>query len=106
MMKNTTFSERVVQIALAIPKGRVMTYGGIAQLADGSGPMSAQSISGILSKASRNGVKNIPYHRIVYADGRVWMDGKCRAHRLKLYEQEGIELDDKDRIVNFKNIAM
>ncbi len=64
-----TFSERVSKIALEIPKGRVTTYGAIARAA-GAGPMAAQSITSILGKAYENGAKNIPFHRIVYADGQ------------------------------------
>ena len=98
-----TFSERVVKIALSIPSGRVTTYGRIARAA-GAGPMASQSITGILGKAWDNGAKNIPFHRIVYADGHIWADDKHRAKRLKLYQEEGILLDDKDRITNFRSI--
>ena len=58
-----TFSERVIKIALEIPKGRVTTYGRIARAA-GAGPMASQSITSILGKAYTNGIKNIPFHRI------------------------------------------
>ena len=64
-----TFSERVVKIAMGIPKGRVTTYGRIAKAA-GAGPMASQSITTILGKAYMDGNKNIPFHRIVYADGK------------------------------------
>lgn len=98
-----TFSERVLKIALSIPKGRVTTYGRIARAA-GGGNMASQSITGILGKAWDRGEKNIPFHRIVYADGHIWVDAKHRTARLKLYQQEGIELDDKDRIKNFRSV--
>lgn len=98
-----TFSERVVKIALAIPKGRVTTYGRIARAA-GGGPMASQSITSILGKAWENGEKNIPFHRIVYADGRIWVDAKHRKERMKRYQEEGIGLDEKDRIKNFRTI--
>ena len=98
-----TFSERVLKIALSIPKGRVTTYGRIARAA-GGGNMASQSITGILGKAWNRGEKNIPFHRIVYADGHIWVDAKHRKARLKLYQQEGIELDDKDRIKNFRSV--
>ncbi len=98
-----TFSERVVKIALSIPPGRVTTYGRIARAA-GAGPMASQSITGILAKAWDNGAKNIPFHRIVYADGHIWVDAKHRKERLKRYKEEGIELDDKDRVKNFRSV--
>ncbi|MEY4723333.1 MAG: 6-O-methylguanine methyltransferase, binding domain [Candidatus Parcubacteria bacterium] len=99
------FSERVVAIALSIPAGRVATYGLIARAAGGGG-MAAQSITAILGKATERGVKGIPYHRIVYAGGRVWMNPAHRAARLKLYKKEGIVIGPKDMIVNFDAVLL
>ncbi len=98
-----SFSEKVVQLALSVPEGRVTTYGALAR-AGGGGGMAAQSITTILSKATKSGVKNIPYHRIVYADGRVWINEEYRKQRLSLYKKEGIKLDARDRIQSFREI--
>ena len=98
-----TFSERVIKIALEIPKGMVTTYGRIARAA-GAGPMASQSITNILDKAYQKGVKGIPFHRIVYADGKVWIDEKHRKERLTLYKKEGIKLDKNHRILNFRDV--
>lgn len=98
-----TFSERVLKLALSIPKGRVSTYGRIARAA-GSGPMASQSITSILSKAWDKGNHKIPWHRIVYSDGHVWIDDKHRAERMKLYKKEGIKVDSKGKIENFNKI--
>jgi methylated-DNA-protein-cysteine methyltransferase-like protein len=100
-----TFSERVVEAALVIPKGRVTTYGAIAR-ACGAGPMASQSITSILSKAWDAGEKKIPFHRIVYAGGKVWVNDEYRAKRMKLYKEEGIEVDRKTgKIKNFNDIV-
>jgi len=101
MKKRNLFSERVVEIALSIPKGRVTTYGRISRAA-GGGAMASQSVTGILWKAHLRGVKNIPWHRIVYADGRIWMDAAHRAKRLALYKKEGIKLGKDGKIIDFK----
>jgi methylated-DNA-protein-cysteine methyltransferase related protein len=98
-----SFSEQVVEIAMSVPPGRVTTYGRIAKAA-GAGPMASQSITNILWKASQKGLKNIPYHRIVYADGRVWIDDKIRKQRLAIYKKEGIKIDGNDRIENFPDV--
>ncbi len=100
-----TFSERVIKIAMSIPKGRVTTYGAISRAA-GGGAMAAQSITNILGKAYMAGVKDIPFHRIVYSDGRVWIDDKHYAERMRLYRKEGIKLDAKGRIQNFRDILV
>ena len=98
-----TFSERVVKIALSIPRGRVTTYGRIARAA-GGGAMASQSITGILGRAWDNGQKNIPFHRIVYADGRIWIDDRHHAERMRLYKKEGIRVDTNNRIENFRTV--
>lgn len=98
-----TFSERVVKIARSIPTGRVTTYGRIAKAA-GGGAMASQSITSILGRAWDNGAKDIPFHRIVYADGHIWVDDRHRKERLRQYKKEKIELDDKNRIKNFRTV--
>lgn len=100
--KKKTFSERVLELALSIPKGRVSTYGGIAKAA-GGGAIAAQSITSILGKAWDKGHKDIPFHRIVYSDGRVWMSEEYRTKRMALYKKENIEVDEKGCIKNFQD---
>ena len=101
----STFTDRVIKIALEIPVGKVATYGQIARAA-GAGPMASQSITSILGKAYQSGIKNIPFHRIVYSDGRVWLDDKNKSKRLTLYKKEGIKLDKNNRIVNFRDVRL
>ncbi len=98
---NRTFSERVVILAKAVPPGFVVTYGDVARAAGGGG-MAAQSITTILSKAYTAGETEIPFHRIVYANGRVWLDDVHRAERQARYLAEGIQLDVRDRVYDFE----
>lgn len=102
-MKGKSFGERVVELALSVPKGRVTTYGDLARAAGGT-PMTAQSVSGILGRAEEKGVKGIPWHRIVYADGRVWLPEEHREVRLNLYKKEKIKIDEKNRVIDFEDI--
>jgi methylated-DNA-protein-cysteine methyltransferase-like protein len=97
-----TFSQKVVELAIRIPKGKVVTYGMLAKRA-GSGGVASQSITGILGKAYMAGEKNIPWHRIVYAGGRIWIDDAHRTERMKLYKQKKIEIDAKGKIKNFED---
>lgn len=67
--------------------------------------MASQSITAILGKAYDAGIKDIPFHRIVYAGGKVWMNDEYRAKKLKLYKEEGIEIDEKTgKIKNFMDV--
>lgn len=89
-------------MALKIPKSKVSTYGAINRAAGGH-PMMARSITKILGDAYNTGVKNIPFHRIVYSNGKIWIDSFHRKSRMALYKKEGIEIDKKDRIKNFES---
>lgn len=96
---HTGFSRRVWELATAIPPGRVTTYGIIAQKA-GGGAMAARSITNILGKAPNQSA--IPYHRIVYSDGRIWSNPDLVEERLDQYALEDIEVDARGYIVDLE----
>lgn len=101
MKKIETFGERVLRCALAIPFGKVTTYGNIAKAA-GAHPMASQSVTRILAKAYERGETKIPFHRIVYAGGKVWLSDTYAKKRKELYAKEGIEIDRNGKILNFE----
>ena len=100
-MDGATFSERVWQLATSIPEGQVTTYGVLAKTA-GGGAQSARSVCSILSKAPNQAA--IPWHRIVYAGGKVWMKPDCEEKRRALYQREGILVNEKGMITNFDEV--
>lgn len=93
------FSLKVWELAGMIPKGRVTTYGTIAKIAGGGG-QAARSISSILGKSPTK----VPWHRIVYAGGKVWTSSEHHKERMKLYKKEGIEVDENGKIKDFKDV--
>jgi methylated-DNA-protein-cysteine methyltransferase related protein len=95
------FSLIVYELALSIPEGRVTTYGDLARAA-GGGAMASRSISSILGKAPNQ--RAIPWHRIVYAGGRVWFSPETEKKRRALYKREGIKVDTKGRIKDFEQV--
>lgn len=95
------FMKKVWELALSIPSGKVTTYG-LLTISAGGHPMMAQMITHILGKCPNE--KDIPYHRIVYANGRVWLNDKYRKDRLRKYKEEGIIIDKKGKITNFSDI--
>lgn len=60
-------------------------------------------ITHILGKSRES--DKIPYHRMVYSNGKVWLDPKYEKERLRLYKKEGIKLDKHNKIVNFDEIV-
>jgi len=97
----TPFTQRVWELGISIPAGRVTTYGAIAKAAGGGG-QAARSISSILSKYPNQGV--VPWHRIVYAGGKTWLTADCEDTRRELYAMEGIYVNEKGIIQNFEDI--
>lgn len=98
-----TFSERVVDAIMIVPPGRVITYGRLAR-ACGAGPMASQSITSILAKAQREQGLAIPFHRIVYANGTIWVSDEYRTKRFALYKKEGIIIEKGNKIKNFSDV--
>lgn len=96
-----TFSARLFELATNIPAGRVTTYGHLAKAAGGGG-QAALSVTSILSKHPNQGV--IPYHRIVYAGGRVWWPGEHHNKRAKLFKKEGITVTPAGYIKDFPDV--
>jgi methylated-DNA-protein-cysteine methyltransferase related protein len=101
MTKPGEFSQKVIRLALSIPPGRVTTYGLITAAAGGH-PMLSRMITHILGKSDQ--VDQIPFHRIVYSNGKIWSDPKYDKWRAKLYKQEGIKVDKNNKIINFEKI--
>ncbi len=102
-MKNKPceFSKKVVELTLTIPPGRVTTYGLLCAAAGGH-PMLSRMITHILGKSDQ--VDQIPFHRIVYSNGKIWLDPEHNQWRDKLYKQEGIKVDKNNKIVDFEKI--
>lgn len=96
-----SFSSRVWELALCIPEGRVTTYGALAKAAGGTA-MAARSITSILSKAPNT--RAIPFHRIVYANGKVWLDETHEKKRRMLYKKEGIIINKLGFIEDFEEL--
>jgi len=97
------FSELLLKAALSIPKGRVTTYGRLVKAAGGPAIL-AQSVTSILGAVYDKGQKDIPFHRIVYSDGRIWTSPERHKERLNLYKKEGIKVTNDNKIKDFKRI--
>jgi methylated-DNA-protein-cysteine methyltransferase related protein len=101
-MQPMSFAARVWELACAIPPGRVTTYGTLARAAGGTG-QAARSITAILSRCPNQSA--IPYHRIVYANGKVWFSEQDRKSRMRLYKREHIQITEKGFVANFESLV-
>lgn len=84
-----TFREKVYEITKKIPKGKVATYGQIAQLAGSSG--AARAVGACMKKNPDAPVT--PCHRVVASDGSLKgysaVGGLAKKHRMLL--DEGVQ---------------
>ena len=62
----------------------------------------ARMVTSIISKAPD--ADTMPWHRIVYSNGKVWLSPEYEKIRRKLYKQEGIEIDKNNKIIDFEKL--
>ena len=97
-----SFFDKVCKVVRQIPKGRVTSYGAIANLIGSAG---SSRMVGWAMNASHSQKKAIPAHRVVNRNGM--LTGK---HHFggpdvmqQLLESEGVEVED-DKVVNFAKL--
>lgn len=102
MKDSDSFFEKVYEIAKLIPKGRVTSYGAIAEYL---GTRGSARMVGWAMNASHSDVTNVPAHRVVNRKGL--LTGKHHFGGIsvmqQLLENEGIEVVD-DRVVKFEDL--
>ena len=90
-----SFSQRVVAIVLAIPRGKVVSYGQIAAMA-GNPQASRQVVRALNSNRGRG---DLPWFRIVNRDGQIALPpGEGFELQQALLRAEGVPVDDSGRI--------
>jgi methylated-DNA-protein-cysteine methyltransferase-like protein len=101
-MNEKSFFKNVYEVVCKIPKGRVTTYGAIAEYLGTK--KSARMVGWALNK-SRSDLQNIPAHRVVNRNGI--LTGKIHFGGInimkELLENEGVKIKD-DKVVEFDKI--
>jgi len=91
----TVFTEKVVQIILAIPPGKVMTYGQIARLAGNA--RGARQVVRILNSMTEK--YNMPWHRVINSKGTISLKSQEGYDLQKaLLAAEGVDFGVRDTI--------
>lgn len=88
--------ERIWSVVRRVPRGRVATYGQIAEIA-GLGDHARQVGYALHALPERN---DVPWHRVINARGEISPRTAGDSHELQrmLLEEEGVELDLRGRI--------
>jgi len=91
-----TIAERIWQVIAMIPKGRVATYGQVAELA--GLPGGARRVGRVLSQLP-NGSR-IPWHRVINASGGISLPPRSGgyARQKRRLEREGVRFNASGRI--------
>ncbi len=89
------FYQRVVRLIKNIPKGKVATYGQIAEYAGNR--RAAREVSYILHSSSEK--ENLPWQRVINSKGRISMKpGRGYELQKQLLQDEGVVFDEEDRV--------
>jgi len=83
-----SFQERVYRAVKGIPKGKVMTYRQVAELA--GKPGACRAVGNILNK--NKDLKNIPCYRVVRSDGRVGGYRGGQKKKIALLKRDGVSV--------------
>jgi methylated-DNA-protein-cysteine methyltransferase related protein len=90
-----SFTEKVIGTVLAIPEGRVATYGQVARLS--GSPRAARQVVRVLVSCSR--AHDLPWHRVVGAPCRIALPrGTGFDHQVALLSSEGVDVSDDGEI--------
>ena len=94
--RKINYFDAVYRAVRRIPRGRVSTYGRVAELTGNPGAVRAV---GWALNALHGPESGVPWHRVINAQGRISLPDESAAHlQRKLLESEGVRFDADGRI--------
>jgi O-6-methylguanine DNA methyltransferase len=85
MPKQTSFSNRVIEVVKAIPKGEVLSY---KQVATKAGNANASRAVGNIMANNKD--RNVPCHRVIRSDGEIGAYNGLRGKsKIEILRMEG-----------------
>jgi methylated-DNA-protein-cysteine methyltransferase-like protein len=90
----TEGTSRIIQAIQAIPKGKVSCYRDIA--AKAGFPNGARQVVRVLHSLSEK--HNLPWYRILRADGSIALSGDGAVLQAKLLRKEGVKVSDENKV--------
>lgn len=100
--KYSPFYERVYAIVRLIPKGKVTSYGRIADMLDATGAARqvGYAMSALKNRADDPRYANVPWQRVVNREGKISIKGSehGRLYQAELLRDEGVAVDEELKI--------
>ena len=90
----TETTRKIIEQILAVPKGKVCSYSRIA-LKAGLPNGARQTVRVLHSMTEKH---NLPWHRIIRADGQIALEGEGRALQISLLKAEGIKISPQSKV--------
>jgi len=90
----TDNTRRIIEQILAVPRGKVSSYGAVA--AKAGLPNGARQVVRVLHSMSEKYA--LPWHRIIRSDGRIALDGEGRALQITLLRGEGVKVSVEGKV--------
>ena len=87
--------QRIYLLVKQVPAGKVATYGQIARMVGGC---SARMVGYAMSALRDGRDPDVPWQRVINAQGRISLHGIGSAEQRFLLEDEGVVFDDADRV--------
>lgn len=89
LFKIKPFSEQVYSLTALIPKGKVLTYGKIAEY------LGSKAYRAVGTALHNNPYREVPCHRVVNSNGYVGGFARGQKNKIKLLKSEGVEVVSK-----------
>ena len=95
-----SFKDKVLDIVKTIPKGKVLSYKQVANLADS--PNAMRAVGNI---TMRNTDLSVPCHRVIKSDGSIGEYNGLRNNeygstgKIKILKQEGVKFDKNEKVI-------
>lgn len=96
MKVGKTFQEKIYQVVMKIPKGRVLSYQEVAKRA--GSPRACRVVGNIMN---RHNIKGLACHRVVCSDGSVGGYRWGTKRKIERLKEEGVKIE-KGKIIGFK----
>ena len=92
------FTQNIYTLLSLLGEGEITTYGKLAKQA--GFPYHSRHVGKVLSKLPKD--TRLPWHRVVNAQGKISLSGSSFIRQKMLLAQEGIEISEEGKVINFK----